>query len=564
MNRRTWFVIWLIVGLLLLVCGWLIPAHLRAVDVAVIERAGSHTPGLIERGEEMASYGKLGAAEMFGKAAEAEQIWGHVQLGVAISNLAKEHPGWESWGGGKRHLEALFGSDGKQSQPFTEWALPNRARVLDVLQASVRPAVLELVKCQTLKRTRIFAPSQSAAGQAFDAAIANAGLLIEESSVSASLSNALMTAASDANLGGDSQPLEEMLLDMMSLGQRLNWGQLAEFVRPIPDTQTLQRLANLVRKNEPKLPQLFSAVVISGKPARVANYLVEFSQSGMADLSSSLRYREGGLNELLARNQKLYASKWHEARFGPLAPLMDAAVDFGWRMPRVALSVKWILYLLSGFFLAVAAHFALPAVSELEKPLQVRGFHVAREVLFALGFLLVVLLLSEPFLAQESQRVEFPFRLRLPMVGAPASTGSPPAQIGQKFMNEKNLLTLLLFFVLQGLLYTACIVKLAEIRRQRVPSRVKLKLLENEEHLFDAGLYLGFVGTIVSFILFSVGVIKLSLMAAYSSTSFGIVFVSIFKVFNLRPTRRKLLLEAESAQPELVSAGGKPVLVTQP
>src|SRR5204862_5942041 len=109
---------------------------------------------------------------------------------------------------------------------------------------------------------------------------------------------------------------------------------------------------------------------------------------------------------------------------------------------------------------------------------------------------------------------------------------------------------LLLFFVLQALLYIASLVTLAEIRRQRAPARIKLRLLENEDHLFDAGLYLGFVGTIISLILVSLGVIKPSLMAAYSSTSCGIIFVSIFKIFHLRPERRKLLLESEAMRPE--------------
>jgi hypothetical protein len=104
----------------------------------------------------------------------------------------------------------------------------------------------------------------------------------------------------------------------------------------------------------------------------------------------------------------------------------------------------------------------------------------------------------------------------------------------------------LLFLVLQSLLYVASLVKLAEVRRQKAPARIKLRLLDNEDHLFDAGLYLGFVGTIISLILVSLGVIKPSLMAAYSSTSFGIIFVSIFKIFNLRPLRRQLLLEAEN------------------
>ena len=106
---------------------------------------------------------------------------------------------------------------------------------------------------------------------------------------------------------------------------------------------------------------------------------------------------------------------------------------------------------------------------------------------------------------------------------------------------------MLLFFVLQALLYVTCVVKLAEIRRQRIGPRIKVKLLENEEHLFDAGLYLGFLGTIVSFIVYSLSPSpSFPLMVAYSSTSFGILFVSFFKIFHLRPVRRRLLLEAEA------------------
>jgi len=227
--------------------------------------------------------------------------------------------------------------------------------------------------------------------------------------------------------------------------------------------------------------------------------------------------------------------------------------------------MKWLLYLLGGFFIAAALHFAKRPVSALERPLQVRGFHVAREFLFALGFLLVVLLLSEPFLAQDSQKVDIPFRLRLPMVGSADQTQSAGAETF--FMNQTNLnlLTMLLFFVLQGLLYTACLVKLAEIRRQNVPPRIKLRLLENEEHLFDAGLYLGFLGTIISFVVYSIWAAhQFSLMVAYSSTSFGIIFVSLFKICHLRPLRRKLVLEAEATYSESLEPVGAPKLTAQP
>jgi len=134
--------------------------------------------------------------------------------------------------------------------------------------------------------------------------------------------------------------------------------------------------------------------------------------------------------------------------------------------------------------------------------------------------------------------------VHLPIViggAAPAAL----ANVKSSIMNF-SLLTLLLFFVIQALIYTACLLKLAEIRRQKVLARMKLKLLDNEDHLFDAGLYVGFAGTIISLILISQGVIKQpSLMAAYSSTSFGIIFVVIFKIFNLRPLRRRYLLESE-------------------
>ena len=36
-------------------------------------------------------------------------------------------------------------------------------------------------------------------------------------------------------------------------------------------------------------------------------------------------------------------------------------------------------------------------------------------------------------------------------------------------------------------------------------------------------------------------------MAGYSSTAFGIIFVSVFKIFHLRPYRRQLLMDGPPA-----------------
>jgi hypothetical protein len=549
-----------ILGLMMLVLGMLIPAHLRAVDRSILQRAGQSTPGLISHGLALVSQDQLGAAQLLAQAARLDRLPGREKLQFAVDELARQHPGWVVWGGPEPRFESIFQKESSLqnpgSDPFTEYVirLQNRERVLGILGASRCPGVQELLQIRALTNTVVFPPSGSSAGQALDAALSICGLLMEGGHLATGLSNAVFTLTASANHGASPQPLEQVLLDLMSLGQRFNWGQLVMFVRNIQDPETLRLQGNLARRADGQLPVLFAAAELSARPLGVANYLMNFSRSGLNDLSAAMRYGSGGVTELLHRNQRVYSSDFMReiSAYWPLGVMLSAASGFSWQMPLFALTLKWLLYVAAGFLLALALHNARPAVSFLERPLQVRGFHVAREVLFALGFLLVVLLLSEPFLSQESQRVEFPFRLNLSTVGRIVPAGA--VSVKSLFMNQLSLLTLLLFFVLQGLIYIACLVKLAEIRRQRVPPRMKIKLLENEDHLFDAGLYLGFVGTIISLILVSLNIIQFSLMAAYSSTSFGIIFVSFFKIFHLRPARRKLLLEAESIQEEAVGA----------
>ena len=549
MSKR-WFlaIVCAVLGLLMVVGGLLIPIYLRAVDASVVQQAGRDTTALTDQARTLAEARRLGAAQLLLSAGQAERIPSAKQLGPVVDKLANEYPNSTAWGDDEAVANLFASNPQPSSEPFTDFVVrrQNREAALNFLHASSKPAVRELLRCRELTHTVIFPPSQSSSGQAFDAAVSVCGLLLERGHLTPKLSDNVMALATAANRGGSSQPLEQALMDFMSLGQRFNWDQLVAFVSPIEDTATLHQLADEVRNASGELPVLFAAVQLSGNPAGVAKYLADFSQTGMQDLGDSLRFGAGGVNELLRSDQRLYSPTLRQrvTAYNPFGAFFQFALDYCVRTPRLALAAKWLLFLAGGYFFATALHFARPAVSFLEQPLQVRGFHVFREILFALGFLLVALLASEPFLAQESQKGNFSFQLHLPTAGSVVPAGI--AGIKQTIMNPIVLLTMLVFFVLQALIYTACLVKLAEIRRQNVPPRMKLKLLENEDHLFDAGLYLGFVGTIVSLIIASLGLVKFSLMAAYSSTSFGIVFVVIFKIFHLRPVRRKLLMEAEA------------------
>ncbi len=568
MKRWFWFCFCAALAALMLLLGWLMPAYVHAIDAGVLERAGAKTQSLVKRGLELLGQGKLGAAQLVSEAATQAEVPGREKLSQTLANAAALEPAAMVWGGqASMRLQEIFRNDPQLpksgAQPLTQFMVhqQNRDRVLDLLRHSSAAGVDDVLECRALTNTVIFPPSASSAGQAFDMAISICGLLVEEGDMTAPFRDWLAEMTAKANSGGDSRPLEEALMDLISLGQRLNWGQVAELTRHIGDANALGAIAGVIRTAGERLPVLYSGVELSGKPADVAGYALTFSQTGLTDLAASLRYGAGGVDALLQSGKQLSTSTWREAaiHMAPLRAFYDVAARCASRTPGVAMAIKWFLYFSSGFYLAMALHFVRPTRWDAEQPAPARGARLWREILFAMGSLVVVLLLSEPFLAQESQKLDPPFRLHLPMLGSAAPAGITRAS--PSVMNPQSLLTLLLFLVLQALIYTACLVKLAEIRRQRTPARVKLMLLENEEHLFDAGLYLGFAGTIVSLILVSLGLIKNpSLMAAYSSTAFGIIFVSIFKIFHLRPARRVILLEAERVAADTNAAAEAPIL----
>jgi len=561
MTRRwVWFLACSILGLAAVLFALAIPAHLRAVDSAVLKRAGRGTPGLVDHAFKQLRDRQLGPARLLLQAAQSQRLSGREKLEASVNDLAMRYPRLRVWGRPEPVFDAVFRTE-QDSAATNRWPGPITAfllredhlsAALELLKGSPRADLKLLLGCRSLTNTALLPPSGSSSGQAFDVAVALCGML--QASQNFAMSNQVSVLALQAQQGARTERLEQIFLDLLSLGQRMDWAQLSSFVQDIPDPETLRQLTAIIRSAESRLPIIFSAVSLSGAPVQVTSYLTSFGRTGLPDLADSLSAGAGGVLEMLARNKPLS----HPSALGAVALITfpatgDWAADLAFKHARLALAMKCLLYMLGGFFLASAVRVLIPR-RPYDVFLRVRGVHFARELLFASGFLVIVLLLSEPFLSQESQKVEFPFRLRLPMVGGVASAAKPI--IHTTLMNT-SLLTLLLFFVLQALIYTACLLKLAEIRRQNLPPRMKLKLLENEDHLFDAGLYLGFVGTIISLILVSLGVIAPSLMAAYSSTSFGIIFVSAFKIFNLRPLRRSLLLEAESLasqEPERIYA----------
>ena len=97
-------------------------------------------------------------------------------------------------------------------------------------------------------------------------------------------------------------------------------------------------------------------------------------------------------------------------------------------------------------------------------------------------------------------------------------------------------------------MYLACLRKIREIEIQDATPLLKLRLMENEENLFDSGLYVGMMGTAAALVLQVVGVIEPNLLAAYSSNLFGIICVALVKIRHVRGFKRRLILEGQRMQ----------------
>jgi len=114
-------------------------------------------------------------------------------------------------------------------------------------------------------------------------------------------------------------------------------------------------------------------------------------------------------------------------------------------------------------------------------------------------------------------------------------------------MDLHSLLAIALFGALQITMYVVCLAKIRSIDALTLPALVKLRLMENEENLFDGGLYLGIGGTAAALVFQVLGFVEPNLLAAYSSNLLGIVCVAIVKIRHVRPFKTGLILAAQDA-----------------
>ena len=109
-----------------------------------------------------------------------------------------------------------------------------------------------------------------------------------------------------------------------------------------------------------------------------------------------------------------------------------------------------------------------------------------------------------------------------------------------------NIGMIVVFLFIQIWVYLVCRNKIDEICNSNDSPEQKLRLLENEDNLFDLGLYIGIAGTALGLGLIMIGAFTKP-YGAYVSNIMGIACVAMVKIRYLRDRRQQLLDEANKA-----------------
>ncbi len=285
-------------------------------------------------------------------------------------------------------------------------------------------------------------------------------------------------------------------------------------------------------------PLTYTAVTWPGEPEatrQVVNYLMKHGRRGDADLKRAMRHGHGALLHLVQSEERISPRGSEDA--------LSAMATFSLNHPRWAGFVRLLLMVLGGALLLRL--FTLLNPVTLASPADVTLFRWRRRAT-AFLMLTVLVILGEPVLFQPAASSEYEVAVKVPIAANPKDNPNKDnTMLGATESSDTaaNITMIVLFTIAQVIVYMTFLRRMREIRDGSQTPQQKLKLLENEDNLFDLGLYIGIAGTALG-----LGLIMLDLFtkpyAAYVSNILGIACVAVVKIHHLRNTRQELLLEA--------------------
>lgn len=532
-----------LVGLAFLVAAWALPVHLTTVTPAILRQAGQSTPSVADLARDLLAAEKPGPAALAVATAAELDSTDAPAVRATLDAFAADHPELVPWGGWDPFLDPLVRQAAAATPPVTAGTpvlnffvtATARDTLRGFLGNSRSSAVRAFLQLRDLPAAGRFTPANQPGGQTLDALLLLTALLHQGDHPHPALQRQLRALADQALAAKQLGALEPVCFDLLALGRRLDWIQLTTLLSLTPDTTTLAGLAEHARARPDDLPLLVTTALLDDSAAPLVAYLRLHGDSGRDDLRLALSHGRGAVRLLLKRQLPVNRHP---------APAPPTFVVFGLLHPAAALGCKYLGWFLGAFLLLRALDRATLGPERHHDKTSRPHLVAGALALLLTGFFIAA---TEPTLLQPRALPASKLSLAVPVLSSLSDPDSLTRQPATLSMDINTLLSIGFFAALQIAVYLICLAKIRQIDRSNLPTLLKLRLMENEENLFDSGLYVGIGGTATALVLQVLGVIEPNLLAAYSSNLFGITCVALVKIRHVRPYKNKLILDGQDA-----------------
>ncbi|MBT5689678.1 MAG: hypothetical protein HOK49_02555 [Opitutae bacterium] len=582
--------------------GFNLPANFRSVDGRVLASAGKGTQAIQENAQTRLDQDQVGPVRLMREAGLAkfsqekiDEVTNHQYYYPYTGGPDEHFANFLERIGEKAIGTSLAMLDEESSFSPTIFLLlreSNRQAIEDYLSESESPGITRLLESRGCKGFLLVSPAHPISGAALDMAILATALLIKGNYFTPSLEQWLMEETDLAIRGNDIsiQQLKRFYTSVLTLAVYLDWSQLKELIRTYEDWYPLEKTVFLFRnyagsvakfkysssalkvtgdESEETIeaivsveketssadyrPLIYTAILFSNNPGGVVNYIEKFQSAAFQDLKTAIKRNDAALALLLDNQLEIYKPpptlffmNFAGSFLGKLQ--IPAFLQFVVDHPILSLILKLIFLTLAGAFLMGDFVTGLGDFNTSRtQPLATRSMNYG---LIGIVFALLAVIWVEPTILKGSQpKFDFDVANLFNTVHIEEMTNLANTAVAASdgATNHSATVGIIIgFLLIQLIIFILGLLKLKNIRNENGSTVMKLRLLENEENLFDTGLFVGLAGTVISLILLNVWHLKeASLVAAYASTLFGILFVAVLKIGFVRPYRNQLIREQE-------------------
>ncbi|MBT5813631.1 MAG: hypothetical protein HOI15_04680 [Opitutales bacterium] len=541
-----------IFGVVLVGFGWLIPSRFKSIPRAILHEAGARSVSIIDLAKMAVEEEEAGLARMYLEAGRISGLDGVEEIETELSKWEGLNPTLSHWGAWDPFLEAAL--DGVAFADYSDQpgvlgialSKPCRDALRGLLENSRDPMVRDLLRTRNLTTYKRLFPVQSVSGRPLEATLLTLGLLVQGDRLKPSLKRELRNRFENVLASGDVASLEDFYLDALSLARSFDWGQYEALFGRIEGLNTVKELRYSFHRRADVAPLIYASAMIVDDPAHVMEFLGLFGDDGVEALRVAAGYGVDSVKMLVREQLPLEP----DSGSPEVSSLEAYLVGYSLQNPKSSLAIKYLAYFV-GAFLAFWGMGGFNRPYRESNPVLLAN---VQRLFVSLASVIVLVILSEPYLAGNGEIQGYSFKFVMPVLaqvdGETVILETEPTAS----MEPATLLSVSFFFTLQILVFMICLLKVRQIDRGDYENLIKLKLMENEENLFDSGLYVGIAGTCISLVLQVLGLIEANLIAAYSSNLFGILGVAIVKIQLVRPFKNKLIL---LSQDELAALSSK-------